>query len=101
MTTYPTISEPIEFHNHGKGGGHAYLFVTDGTWHIEHCIAGQWHTCPLVIFGADDTSRHAQGDAARRHLARKTGHTVPSHGRLAATHHAGGGLLPYMKGPTR
>ena len=87
--TYPTVEQPLEVT--GKPG-HAWVFVENGCWRIEHCMAGRWHTC----------QRYNQQEAVARHLARKTGHGPASHGRLAGTHHGGGGFgPPYIKGPTK
>lgn len=85
---------------HGKSaGGSAYVYDYDGRRWAEHCIAGRWHVCELP--GTPRQNRLGIGAVLGDHLNRKTGHGSPTHGRLVGTHHAGGGLRPYVKGPQR
>jgi hypothetical protein len=93
----PDVPSCVRLHICHSDGRAAWLFDQHGVTWIEHCLDGHWHTCRL--YGTDRQWRLGLGHVVCAHLDRKTGHGDPVHGQLVGTHHAGGGLLPYMKGP--
>lgn len=91
-----TIGQPVRHID--VYGGHGWLFRTaDGTLWLEHCQAGRWGACRI---GTSTTTDREAGKAAMRHLKRKA-HRCDAPQQLAGSHHAGGGVRPFIKGPAR